>query len=113
MTADNLLADLERRGIRLQKVGDRLQVNAPQSGWDNELRAQVIEHKAALLQRLTQDAEPEAETLAATSRRAVILVLLLIGAVVLIVSLVQAQQPPADGPPGPSIDPWTQYQGWS
>lgn len=114
MTPDDLLAELERRGIRLQKMGARLQVNAPQSCWDSELRGQVIEHKAALMQHLTQDDQPGAETHGSPSRGGILAILLIVVAVVLVISLLPVQQPDTSEspPPAPSIDPWTRFQGW-
>ena len=54
MTFDELLNELTRRKIRLERHGDSLRLQAPKGSVDNLLRAALTEHKAQLLAGLAQ-----------------------------------------------------------
>jgi hypothetical protein len=62
MTAAELLAELNRRGISLRVQGDRLELDAPRGALTPELRRALADHKAELLRLL---ADPLADWLAA------------------------------------------------
>ncbi len=49
MTAAEVMAELEQRGIVLQPNGDRLQYKAPVGALTPELRQLLVEHKAVIL----------------------------------------------------------------
>lgn len=55
---DALLADLSAAGVILTAAGDKLRIEAPAGAITPELRARLAEHKAALLARLIDDAQP-------------------------------------------------------
>ena len=57
MTVRDLLAELDRRGVKLAAAGERLRYR-PRDAVSPELRAAIIEHKPELLARV---AEEEAE----------------------------------------------------
>lgn len=56
MSAEVLLSELERLGVRLEINGDRLKVEAPAHVWTPELRAKVVAAKADLLAALRRRA---------------------------------------------------------
>ncbi len=66
MTACDLLAELQGRGIELAVAGDRLRFR-PVSAVGPALRAALAEHKPELLRLLRQDRPPQA-TLAGQNR---------------------------------------------
>jgi amino acid adenylation domain-containing protein len=53
-----LLASLEQRDIRLALDGERLKVNAPKGALDAAAKAQITEHKAALIEALRTRERP-------------------------------------------------------
>lgn len=55
MTAAELIADLDRRGIRLAANGDRLRVEGPLRLLDDGIRAELVAYKAELLAVLSAD----------------------------------------------------------
>ena len=59
MTATELLAELQIRGITLSADNGNLQIDAPRDALTPELRQCLIEHKAALLTLLRQPREQE------------------------------------------------------
>ena len=58
MNASQLLADLQRRGVRLAATGDRLSVDAPKGALTDELRQLLAAHKLELLALLEDDPRP-------------------------------------------------------
>jgi hypothetical protein len=52
MTTDELLAELNARGVTLTVNGEKLQVKAPSGSLTDDLRQALVERKAALLIRL-------------------------------------------------------------
>ena len=50
MRAALLLSELSRRGVRLEAAGDRLRFDAPKGVLTPELRREMVEHKAELLE---------------------------------------------------------------
>jgi len=59
MTAPTeLLADLKRRGVILEAIGDRLRVDAPAGMLTPELRQALVVHKAELLELLAPAGNP-------------------------------------------------------
>lgn len=57
MTAPELLAELERRGVRARVVGDRLRL-APAESLDDELLAELQAAKPELLRALAERTAP-------------------------------------------------------
>ena len=55
MNAAELLAELQGRGVRLEVADNRLRYRAPKGALTQELRAEMAEHKAALLVLLDQE----------------------------------------------------------
>src|SRR6266480_7552519 len=74
MTTLELLSDLQNLDIHLERAGDKLRVDAPKGALTPELRAILLEQKAALLALLsgppscseeTEQAHPEDVSVAA------------------------------------------------
>src|SRR6185295_13459289 len=59
MTAHELIAQLQEKGVELKSSGDRLVIDAPKGTITPEIRSALAEHKADLLVILSQPAVPE------------------------------------------------------
>ena len=62
MSPHRLLADLRQQGVTLERRGDRLRVDAPQGVLTPEIRADLVAHKAAILQVLASPPTEPAQT---------------------------------------------------
>jgi len=58
MTAHELIAQLQEKGVELKSSGDRLVIDAPKGTITPEIRSALAEHKADLLAILSQPAVP-------------------------------------------------------
>ena len=67
MNAAELLAELNRRGVALEAVGDRLRYDAPKGALTPELRAAMAEHKAELLELIDRRLRTSATDLVAVA----------------------------------------------
>ena len=61
-TAEDVLTELEERGVELRREGDRLRYRAPAGVMTPELRALVAEHRAALLRLQSETTAVSEET---------------------------------------------------
>src|SRR6185295_513069 len=60
MTANELIAQLQEKGVDLKSSGDRLVIDAPKGTITPEVRNALAEHKAELLVILSRPAAPVA-----------------------------------------------------
>ena len=64
MTAHELIAQLQEKGVELKSSGDRLVIDAPKGTITPEIRSALAEHKADLLAILSQPAAPATQAAA-------------------------------------------------